>query len=441
VPLVISAMQGDNGLAAILSAIYGRTLNLHLVVAAELSAFKVNAGPYGLVDPMPTICDMRDVRVSWSTVLLSPASWDYRSGVRSCIGQLYFCPIPEFVVTVLAFANLVQVNTQSVINRLQIMEQKSAYINSSVREGRRLSLQPQSKPLNEIKSLSGSSPQVEVSRSDVDLVVNGDDLSAAMEQFDQRRRDLAFDVDLVVNGDDLNALMDQFDQRRRDLASATTNVILLKSSTSPLTVKQKLILKKNEQALSALQNALDTTQTRLFDVMRALVAEKNDALAAADQCRLQLQGMQAAQDELLHLRALRPLTDNRACIRDSESATLSSQSSAESQVLPLEVFDFELFSDGLFSLQWRPQKGCFQNGKLWSGSSRESIFGRMQACSKEKDKQHNFLCLDCVVDEAATYHNGREHVLKFRTESDSKEHVFAFETASALGKCLAQFKS
>lgn len=431
-PLVISAMQEDKALAAMLSAIYGRTPNLHLVVAAELSAFKINAGPYGLVDPMPTICDMRDVRVSWSTLLLSPTSWDSRSGVRSCIGQLNFCPMPEFVVTLLAFANLVQVNTQSVINRLQIMEQKSALMNASVKEGRRLSLQPESllafdetvstetldgseaKPSDEIESLSESSPGVEVSRSDVELVAVRDDLSS---------------------------LMEQFDQRRRDLASATSNVILLKSSASPLTVKQKLILKKDEQALPALQSALDTTQARLFDVMRALVAEKNDALAAADQCRLQLQRMQAAQDEPRQLEMLRLPTDDRACIRYSESATRSSQSLAESEALPLEVFDFELFSDGLFSLKWRPQKGCFKNGKLWSGSSHESILGRMLVCSQEKDKQHNFLCSDCVVDEAATSHFGREHVLKFRTESDTKGHVFAFETASARGNCLAQFKS
>jgi len=129
-------------------------------------------------------------------------------------------------------------------------------------------------------------------------------------------------------------------------------------------VKQKLILKKDEQALPALQSALDTTQARLFDVMRALVAEKNDALAAADQCRLQLQRMQAAQDEPRQLEMLRLPTDDRACIRYSESATRSSQSLAESEALPLEVFDFELFSDGLFSLKWRPQKGCFKNGLI-----------------------------------------------------------------------------
>jgi hypothetical protein len=145
VPLVISAMQEDKAFGShALCDFYGRTPNLHLVVAAELSAFKINAGPYGLVDPMPTICDMRDVRVSWSTLILSPTSWDSRFGVRSCIGQLNFCPMPAFVVTLLAFANLVQVNTQYVINRLQIMEQKSAHMNASVKESRRLSLQPES---------------------------------------------------------------------------------------------------------------------------------------------------------------------------------------------------------------------------------------------------------------------------------------------------------
>ncbi len=268
---------------AMLSAIYGRTPNLHLVVAAELSAFKVNAGPYGLVDPMPVICEMHDVRLSWSTILLSPTSWDSRSGVRSCIGQLKFCPMPEFVVTILAFMSLIQVNTESVMNRLQIVEQKTAHI-------RRLSLKPE--------------PQ---SNLDAPETVSNEILDAAHFPASHETESLKGSssqpvtrfVEVAAGCDDLSSLLEQFDQRRRDLASATSSVVLLKSSAAPLTVKQQLILKRDEKELLDLQTSCDAIQTLLFDRVRALDAEKNRAVAAAEHYRTELQKVQAARDKKL----------------------------------------------------------------------------------------------------------------------------------------------
>ncbi len=314
-----------------LSAIYGRTPNLHLVVAAELSAFKVNAGPYGLVDPMPVICEMRDVRLSWSTILLSPTSWDSRSGIRSCIGQLKFCPIPEFVVTILAFMSLVQVNTESVMNRLQIVEQKTAHINTSVKEGRRLSLKPE--------------PQ---SNSDAPETVSNETLDAAHFQLDAELDAAHFQASneteslkgspsqpvtlfVVAAGcDDLSSLLQQFDQRRRDLASITSSVVLLKSSAVPLTLKQQLLLKRDEKALMDLQISCDAIQTHLFDRVRALDAEKNRALTAAEHYRTELRKMQAARDNELQLQATsRPVSSHDASIRDPSLS--SSQSSASNE--------------------------------------------------------------------------------------------------------------
>ena len=294
VPLVINAMQEDKALAAMLSAIYGRTPNLHLVAAAQLSAFQVNAGPYGLVDPMPVICEMRNVRVSWSTVLLSPTSWDSRSGVRSCIGEFKFCPIPEFAITMLAFQSLVQADTRSLMNRLQVMK-------------RRFSLQPDCLP-QPPEDIASAETRV---TSEAKPVVEGDAVAGASSQ-----AAASADAALAVCCGDLSmsALMAQFDQCRQELTSATSNVLLLKSYTDPLTLKQKLLLQKNEEELPALQAAFDTSQSRLFDHMKACVAEKNEALASAEEhYRRELQSMQAARDGALqNLEAFRQLSGSDA---------------------------------------------------------------------------------------------------------------------------------
>ena len=299
----MNAIQEDKALAAMLSAIYGRTPNLHLVVAAQLSAFQVNAGPYGLVDPMPVICDMRNARVSWSTVLLSPTSWDSRSGVRSCIGEFKFCPIPEFAMTMLAFQNLVQANTRSLMNRLQIMEQKTALFNASVKDGRRLSLQPECllPPAEDIASAETRDS------SEAQTLVEGSAVAGASSQ-----TAAGSVVASAVNSGDLPALL-QFDQCKQELAFATSKVLLLKSSTEPLTLKQKLMLKKDEEALPALQTAFDTSISHLFNQMRAFVAEKNDSLAAAESYRRELHSMQAARDVALRdLEKFRQLSGNDA---------------------------------------------------------------------------------------------------------------------------------
>lgn len=103
------------------------------------------------------------------------------------------------------------------------------------------------------------------------------------------------------------------------------------------------------------------------------------------------------------------------------------------------MFDFEMFRDGVFSHTWKPQKGLFRNGVLWTGSSEESVFKRLKACTPDKDKQHNFHCLDCVFDEATFSHCGKDHVLLFKKESDSKQFIFAFPSASARLQCLEMF--
>jgi len=76
---------------------------------------------------------------------------------------------------------------------------------------------------------------------------------------------------------------------------------------------------------------------------------------------------------------------------------------------------------------------------LWTGSSDKSILGRIRVCSPDKDKQHNFRCLDFMRDEEPQAHSGREYALKFKTQSDSKEHIFAFASAAARDKCLQGF--
>ncbi len=430
---MINAIQEDKAIAALLAAIYGRTPNLHLVVAAELSAFKVNAGPYGPVDPMAVVCEMRDVRVSWSTVLLSPTSWDSRSGVRSCIGYMKFCPMPEFVVTMLTFMNLVQINTQSVMNRLQIMEQKTAYINASVKEGRRLSLKPE-------PAFKPAGPDI-ISDETLDTA-NSAALKTTLP-WDMSSPNLAtrFVEDSRLGHDELSSLLEQFDQCRRCLASTTSNVVLLKASTSPLHENQLLTLKRDEKVLLDLQTSCDAFQTLLFDRVKALEAEKNRAVAEADNYRLELQKMHIARDHDLQFQATtNPASTSDASIRGSSTRLSRSSSSAETQQ-PVEIFEFELLSAGMFASKWRHQQGVFHSGKFWTGSSQQSIFGRIQSCSQEKDMQHNFHCLDCVFDEKTTFLNGKEHALKFKTLSDSKEHVLAFKTASAREKCLAQFKS
>jgi hypothetical protein len=106
-------------------------------------------------------------------------------------------------------------------------------------------------------------------------------------------------------------------------------------------------------------------------------------------------------------------------------------------MLQAELFDLEIFANA----KWRRQKGTFHSGKFWTGSSPESIFERVQACSHEKDELHDFLSLGYVFHLEATSHNGKEYTLKFRTQSNSKEHFFAFGSASAWERCLAQFKS
>jgi hypothetical protein len=429
-------MQEDKALAALLSAIYGRTPNLHLVVAAQLSAFKVTSGPYGPVDPFPVVCDMRDVRVSWSTILLSPTSWDSRSGVRSCIGQLKFCPMREFVVTLLAFQSLVQINTKSVMNRLQIMEQKTAHINASVKEGRRLSIHHDCPPTPAEPQIT-SSATLDRSGSKASDEMDAD-VGSSPQVAPQR------DADFVVGSDDVSTLLTQFDQCRRNLTSTTSNVLLLKSSTSPLNVKQQILLKKDEKALEDLQTALYTYQNHLFNRMKALVTEKNDALAAAQHYRSELDSIHAARGfEQLRLESMRSFSGANLSVGESVSRLSQSSAASESQDLPafpVEIIDFELWSAGLFSQTWKAQKGTFHNGKLWTGSSYRSILERLQSCTPEKDKQHNFSVLDCVFDEKTTGFLGRSFVLKFMTQSDCKEHAFAFETATARDNFFARFK-
>jgi hypothetical protein len=162
--------------------------------------------------------------------------------------------------------------------------------------------------------------------------------------------------------------------------------------------------------------------------------------------------MQVARDSELQMQAVlrqsscnHDAVSNHASIGNDASIIASSphlsQTSASSEApLHADVFDFEIFSNGLFTSKWRHQKGLFLSGKLWTGSSQQSIFGRIEDCSHEKDEQHNFHCKDCVFDEETTFHNGRDHALKFKTLSDSKDHVFVFETASDRQRCLAQFK-
>ena len=111
------------------------------------------------------------------------------------------------------------------------------------------------------------------------------------------------------------------------------------------------------------------------------------------------------------------------------------------QQLQFEFFDFELFKDGMFSKKWKPQKGTFHNGTLWTGSSVESIIRRIQACSSEKDKQHNFICIDCECEKELTAHNGRDYTLTFKTQTDAKDHKFAFVSAAAADKYLEAFES
>ncbi len=106
---------------------------------------------------------------------------------------------------------------------------------------------------------------------------------------------------------------------------------------------------------------------------------------------------------------------------------------------PEEMFDFEIFVDGRFSQTWKPQKGLFRNGVLWTGSSEKSIFKRLEACTPDKDKQHNFHCLDCVFDEGTISQGGKDHVLRFKKESESRQYCFAFSSASARLKCLEMF--
>jgi hypothetical protein len=119
--------------------------------------------------------------------------------------------------------------------------------------------------------------------------------------------------------------------------------------------------------------------------------------------------------------------------------SLQLSASVEHQQPPEEVFDFEMSIDGMFSQKWKPQKGIFRDGRFWTGSSQNSINGRLQSCSLSKDKQHNFHCLDCIFEEESTSVNGKEHTLKFKSRSDSREHVFAFSSASARNKCLEGF--
>jgi hypothetical protein len=437
VPLVISAMQEDKALAALLSAIYGRTPNLHLVIAAQLSALRVTSGPYGPVNPFPVVCDMRDVRVSWGTILLSPTSWDSRSGVRSRIGQLKICPMSEFVVTLLAFQSLVHLNTESVMNRLQIMEQQTAHINASVKEGRRLSVQHNVLP-------KPSEPQIEcIAALDSAGAPTSNDMDSDVALSPQDAPQC--DAEVAAGSDELSALMTQFDQCRRNLSAATCSVLLLKSSTSPLTVKQQILLKRDEKALTELQKAMDSYQSHLFDRMRALVIEKNEALAAVQNYRSEIQsihaarGQQQVQLESSHFGRVANVSNENSLSRLSQASAASE--SQDLPAFPIEIIDFELWSAGLFLQVWKPQKGTFHNGKLWTGSSYRSILERLQTCSPEKDMQHNFRCLDCVFDENTASFLGRQHVLKFMTQSDSKDHAFAFETASARDNFLARFKS
>lgn len=427
-------MQEDKALAAMLAAIYGRTPNLHLVIAAQLSAFEVTSGPYGNIDPFPVVCDMRDVRVCWSTILLSPTSWDSRSGVRSCIGQLKFCPMREFIVTLLAFQSLVQVNTQSVINRLQIMEQKTAHINASVKEGRRLSIQHDALATPDEPQAVSSATLNSVGAEATKKKDSDDALSSQVTP--------PWLAESVLCKDEMGSLLAQFDQCRRDLASATSSVIRLKSSTTPLTVKQQILLRRDEQALETTQSALEACQSQLFDRMRALFAEKNDALAVAQQYRSEIQSIQADHQQM-RLETLHSLSGTDASMDKTASLLSASSDASEPQDLPafpVQVFDFEMWSAALFSQTWKPQKGTFHQRKFWTGSAYRSISERLLSCSQEKDKQHNFYLLDCLLDEKTTSFGGKEHVLKFTTKSDSKEHAFAFESAAAREICLAQFK-
>jgi hypothetical protein len=176
--------------------------------------------------------------------------------------------------------------------------------------------------------------------------------------------------------------------------------------------------------------------------MKAIMDERNDALAAADRYRGQLEKMQACRE--LARCEHETISGGDDSTRNSSfrvSESCESSVAAAAQLDNAAVFDFEYFNqDSLFSRKWRPQKAIFHNGKVFTGSSKESIFGRMQMCSREKDLQHNFKCSECVFDKDATARCGRDHVLVFTRRSHAAEHVFAFESSSAREKFLMQFK-
>ena len=107
----------------------------------------------------------------------------------------------------LAFQNLVQANTRSLMNRLQIMEQKTALFNASVKDGRRLSLQPECllPPAEDIASTETRDS------SEAQTLVEGSAVAGASSQ-----TAAGYVVASAVNSGDLPALL-QFDQCKQEL--------------------------------------------------------------------------------------------------------------------------------------------------------------------------------------------------------------------------------